>query len=150
MAPRAIIVVAAALLENEGRLLICQRRRGRSFPLKWEFPGGKVQQGETPAQALERELREELGVEVHVGPEVYRTRHRYPEYQEELELIFFSVRMDAKEFENLPARHGGPAQAGRAFEQVRWVEPRSLPGFDFLPADAELVRQLSAGALRLP
>jgi hypothetical protein len=66
------------------------------------------------------------------------------------ELIFFFART------NLPAQAGVmelenlPMQAGCAFEQVRWVEPGSLPGFDFLPADAELVRQLSAGALRLP
>ncbi len=155
-----MIRVVAALIQQQGRLLICQRRKDDLFPLKWEFPGGKVQEGETPAGALRRELREELGIEAQVGREVYRTRHRYPEYTEELELTFFSVRMDppaqarrggqagAKEFENLPARLGG--QAGHAFEQVCWVEPGSLPGFDFLPADAELIRKLSTGALRLP
>jgi len=131
-----MIIVAAALLENAGRLLICQRRRGGLFPLKWEFPGGKAQPDETPARALARELREELGIEARLGREVYRTRHRYPEYPEELELIFFAARTEANELE------------ARGFEQVRWVEPCSLPDFDFLPADAELVRRLVTGALR--
>lgn len=134
-----MITVVAALIEQHGRLLICQRPAHQaSFPLQWEFPGGKVKEDETLPQALARELREELGVEVQVGPEVFRTRHRYAEYPDELELVFFSVRADANAVRNL------------AFEQFLWVEPQSLPNFDFLPADRELVRCLSRGALRLP
>ena len=140
-----MITVVAALIEQDGRLLICQRRRGDSFPLKWEFPGGKVRPGESLVQALARELAEELGVSAAVGRELYRTRHRYAELSEELELIFFSVEL-------CPSSPSAPldAQAPRnlAFEQIKWMKPAALPQFDFLPADRELVSLLASGALR--
>src|SRR5712692_10542516 len=118
-----MITVVAALIEQEGRLLICQRRSSDPFPLQWEFPGGKVRAGETPAQALARELREEVGVEGSIGCEVYRTRHRYPEYTDELELIFFAAEIGTMPVKNL------------AFEKILWAEPRTLLHFDFLAAD---------------
>src|SRR5712692_5844995 len=121
-----MITVVAALIEQEGRLLICQRRSSDPFPLRWEFPGGKVRAGETPAQALVRELREELGVGAKVGDELYRTRHHYAEHHEPLELIFFAVTLDA-------------AVQNLVFERVEWVEPSALGQFDFLRADRELV-----------
>lgn len=127
-------VVAAALIEREGCLLVGQRRRGDPFALKWEFPGGKVRPEETPAQGLARELREELGVGAVVGAELYRTRHRYAELAHELLLIFFAARLD-----------GDPQCL--AFEQVRWVERTRLASLDFLPADRELVTRLAAGEL---
>jgi 8-oxo-dGTP diphosphatase len=85
----AQITVAAALIQQNGQILICQRRRSDRLALKWEFPGGKVQPGESAAEALVRELAEELGVTAAIGQEVYRTRHRYAEHAGELELIFF-------------------------------------------------------------
>lgn len=91
-----------------------------------------------PAAALARELREELGVDCPIGPEIYRTRHRYTELQDEIELIFFSVKSPASLPRNL------------AFEQILWVEPKQLPRFDFLPADRELIELLASGALRIP
>src|SRR5215468_8749864 len=72
------ITVVAGLIQQGGRLLVCQRRRDGAFALKWEFPGGKVEPGETYENGLRRELREELGIEAHIGPEAYRTRHDYP------------------------------------------------------------------------
>jgi 8-oxo-dGTP diphosphatase len=126
-------VVAAIVLRN-ARLLVCQRRRDAAFPLKWEFPGGKACAEETPEQALARELAEELGVEARIGREVYRTRHRYPELPEELDLRFFAATL-AGEPRNL------------AFEQIAWDAPESLVARDFLPADRELVALLAAGAL---
>ncbi len=136
-----MITVVVALIQQNGRLLVCQRRRKDHFPLRWEFPGGKVQHGESPAEALGRELAEELAIKapsVAIGPEVYRTRHRYVEHADELELIFYSA--------TLP---GEPAAAPQnlAFEQIRWVAPTELPQFDFLPADRELVALLSTGQL---
>jgi mutator protein MutT len=133
-----VIRVVAALIQENGRLLICQRRRDDSFPLKWEFPGGKVRPGETPAVALERELREELGVRCTVGMEVYRVFHRYAEHAEEIELKFFAVELSGARPRNL------------AFEQFEWAEASRLPEYDFLPADRELIGQLASGALALP
>jgi len=73
------IQVVAALIADNGRLLICQRRRDAAFPLKWEFPGGKVKPGEPPEAALRRELEEELGVQAAVGALVFEHTHRYAE-----------------------------------------------------------------------
>lgn len=133
-----MLTVVAALIELNGRLLACQRKRGGPFELMWEFPGGKVEPGETPQQALARELREELGVDARIGPEVYRTRHQYAEMLEPLELIFFAA----------SAVPGG--LRNRVFEQIRWCTPSALLDLDFLPADRELVSQLATGALPIP
>ena len=130
--------VVAALIQQNGRILICQRRRTDAFPLQWEFPGGKVKTGETPAQALVRELHEELGVISEVGQEIYRTRHRYAELPDELELVFLEARLEPGNVQNL------------AFEQILWAQPRELEKFDFLPADRELIHKLAGGAIRLP
>jgi 8-oxo-dGTP diphosphatase len=132
-----MIIVAAALIQQDARLLICQRRRADAFGLKWEFPGGKVQPAESAAEGLARELAEELGVTAAIGPEVYRTRHRYAEYSDELELVFFVAALNASEVRNL------------AFERIAWAELATLPRYDFLPADRELVSLISSGRLRL-
>jgi 8-oxo-dGTP diphosphatase len=132
-APRARerLVVVAALIESDGKILACQRRKNDAFGLKWEFPGGKVQRDENPGQALARELKEELGVDAAIGEEIYRTRHRYAELAREIELIFFAARAQRNEMCNL------------AFEQMRWVTPGELAGLDFLPADQEFVEILA-------
>jgi 8-oxo-dGTP diphosphatase len=128
---RERLVVVAALIELDGKILACQRRKNDAFGLKWEFPGGKVQRGENPAEALARELKEELGVDAAIGEEIYRTRHRYAELAREIELIFFGARAEKNEMRNL------------AFEQMRWVTPGELAGLDFLPADREFVAMLA-------
>lgn len=132
-----MIRVVAALIESDGRLLVCQRRKIDTFPLKWEFPGGKIKPGESPVEALARELKEELGADATIGSELYRTRHRYAEHSDEIELYFF------------PATLGGAAVSNLAFEQIQWTEPAALPSFDFLPADRELIDLLATGALSL-
>ncbi len=135
-----MITVVAALVERDGRMLICQRRRGDHFAFKWEFPGGKVRAGETLQEGLARELNEELGVTqdaISIGREVFRTRHRYSEVTEEIALVFFTAQLPAADLENL------------AFERIEWVPLASLPEYDFLPADRELVAQLASGALRV-
>lgn len=136
-----MITVVAALIQQNGRLLICQRRRTDAFRLRWEFPGGKVKHGESAAAALVRELSEELGVTAVVGHELYRTRHHYAEYADDLELIFFSAAIptpdDAGHIRNL------------AFERIAWVEPTALTQYDFLAADRELISLLTSGALRV-
>ncbi len=130
-----MLTVVAALIEFEGKLLVCQRRRRDSFGLMWEFPGGKLEPGETPAQALERELREELGVPAQIGREIYRTQHHYAEKSAPIELIFFAATADPGSLLNL------------AFEKMEWRAPEQLPELNFLPADRELVESLSKGVL---
>ncbi len=133
-----MITVVAALIERQGRLLVCQRRRDAILPLKWEFPGGKVQPDESPEQALARELREELGVDATIGREVYRTRHQCSSHASELELLFLAATLpDGAQIQNLQ------------FEAVAWEAPASLPSLDFLPADRELVETLARGELKL-
>jgi 8-oxo-dGTP diphosphatase len=124
------ILVVAAVIRSRGRILACQRRKNDAFGLKWEFPGGKAKAGETPEQALARELKEELDVEAHVGAEMYRTRHKYAELAREIELVFFSVRANKSAMRNL------------AFQEMRWVEPGDLLKLDFLPADRDFIATL--------
>jgi 8-oxo-dGTP diphosphatase len=126
-------VVAALILEND-RILACQRTRHQVMPLKWEFPGGKIEEGEQPRDALRRELEEELGIEATVGNEVARIQHEYPSGGT-IELRFFEVHNYLGEIEN------------RIFREVRWVERSRLPELDFLEADLTLVRDLAAGKL---
>jgi 8-oxo-dGTP diphosphatase len=125
------MLVVAALIEADGKLLVCQRRRTDSFGLMWEFPGGKLEPGETPAQALARELQEELGVEAQIGPEIFRTRHQYSELGEAIDLIFFSATVAPADIRN------------QAFETMEWRQPQTLHELNFLPADREFVAMLS-------
>jgi 8-oxo-dGTP diphosphatase len=124
-------VVAALILEDD-RILACQRTRHQSMPLKWEFPGGKIEEGEQPRDALRRELEEELGIEANIGNEVARIQHEYPSGGA-VELRFFEVRNYRGKIEN------------RIFREVRWVERSKLPELDFLEADLTLVRDLARG-----
>ena len=127
-------IVAAVVGRSDQRLLIGQRRRQDTSPLKWEFPGGKIEEGEQPRDALRRELDEELGIQANVGDEVTRFRHEYPNGNS-VELRFYDVRGYSGEIEN------------RIFRAVRWTDPAELPKFDFLDADLELVKDLAAGKL---
>ncbi len=130
-----MITVVAALIQVEGKLLVCQRKRGTSFAMMWEFPGGKVKPGETLEQALVRELEEELGTRATIGSEVYRAQHRYAELSDAIELIFFNAHLDPKKVRNL------------VFEEILWCAPSSLPELNFLPADKELIEKLASGTL---
>ena len=126
-----MLTVVAGLIEADGKFLVCQRRRGDAFELMWEFPGGKLQSGETPEVGLARELREELGVAAVVGAEVFRTRHRYAEMREEIELMFFAVTAEAAAIRNV------------VFESMEWRAPEGLLELNFLPADREFVAKLA-------
>jgi 8-oxo-dGTP diphosphatase len=130
------ILVVAGLIQRNGKLLACQRRRDSAFALKWEFPGGKVEAAEGWEEALRRELQEELGVEAEIGPEAYRTRHEYPG-KHTVELRFYHVTTFQGTLRNL------------TFEEIRWATPADLPGLDFLEGDAELITLLSQGRLPL-
>jgi 8-oxo-dGTP diphosphatase len=127
-----MILVTAGILRDGERILICQRKAGDRFGLKWEFPGGKVEVAEAPEVCLRRELSEELGIEAEVGPEIHRTDHRYPNGVA-VRLLFFRILRYA----------GGPVN--REFEQIVWALPHELSGYDFLEADRELVARLARG-----
>jgi 8-oxo-dGTP diphosphatase len=126
--------VVAALIEKENKLLVCQRTRHQTMPLKWEFPGGKIEEREQPRDALRRELEEELGIDAEIGDEVARIQHEYPNGGM-VELRFFVVREYRGEIEN------------RIFRDIQWASPQALPQYDFLEADLTLVRDLAAGKL---
>lgn len=126
--------VVAALIVQDGKLLICQRTRHQTMPLKWEFPGGKIEEGEQPRDALRRELDEELGITATIGDELARIQHEYPNGGV-VELRFFIVREYRGELEN------------RIFKDIRWADPKDLPIYDFLEADLSLVKDLAAGRL---
>lgn len=126
--------VVAALILSGDEILCCQRTEHQALPLKWEFPGGKIEAGETPAQALERELEEELGILAQVGPEITQVHHTYLNGNS-VNLHFFAVERYENELQN------------RIFRDVRWVKRADLPALDFLDADKELVRRLATGEL---
>jgi len=102
--------------------------------LQWEFPGGKIESGESPEEALARELLEELGIRAAIGTPVTRIRHNY-RHGGAVDLQFFAVHEFSGEIQN------------RIYHQFRWVRLEDLPGYDFLPADRGLIRDLAAGKL---
>jgi 8-oxo-dGTP diphosphatase len=126
--------VVAALIWQDGKVLICQRTRHQPMPLEWEFPGGKIEEGEQPRDALRRELDEELGIAAVIGDEVARISHEYPNGNT-IELRFYDVRAYSGELEN------------RIFRDVVWADPVKLPEYDFLEADLDLVKRLAEGKL---
>jgi 8-oxo-dGTP diphosphatase len=132
---RAPLLVSAGVIHKNGEILVGQRRRGDRHALKWEFPGGKVEFGESPQQALVRELAEELQIEAKVGPEMARYEHDYPSGSR-VHLLFFAV----VEF------NGDPK--ARVFEQIRWVPLPELTAVDFLEGDLDFVRRLARGDFR--
>jgi 8-oxo-dGTP diphosphatase len=124
------LVVAALLCEGE-QILITQRRADQPLPLQWEFPGGKIEPGEPPVAALERELREEIGVEVEVGRIWEVLYHRYDRF--ELVMLVYRCRLRGA------ARPGCVEVADLA-----WCRPEELFDYAILPADVALVRRLAA------
>jgi 8-oxo-dGTP diphosphatase len=123
--------VVAGLLEREGKILICRRREDQAHPLKWEFPGGKIEAGESPEAALARELGEELGIEAAIGPELMRYEFAYPGKQPIL-LIFLAVEDWRGEVQN------------RIFETIVWESRNSLARYDFLGGDSRFLEILTA------
>ncbi|HEY3929725.1 MAG TPA: (deoxy)nucleoside triphosphate pyrophosphohydrolase [Candidatus Koribacter sp.] len=124
--------VVAALLLRADEILCCQRAKDDPFPLKWEFPGGKIEPNESPEAALRRELVEELAIEAEIGPLIETIRHTYTPGVV-IELHFFRVDRWTSEIKNL------------IFNDVRWVHRNEMPSLDFLEADLELVREIAAG-----
>ncbi len=126
------VCVSAGLVTRSGQLLICQRRRDALHALKWEFPGGKVKDGEDEATCLRRELAEELGIQATLGEELHRTSHTYP-----------NGRRVALTFFHIPTYQG--ALANNVFETLAWVEPKQLLDYDFLEGNSAFVTNLVQG-----
>ena len=131
-----MVQVAAGIISQGRTVLVCQRTNHDNHPGKWEFPGGKRERGEGLSACLQRELREELGIDADVGSELWRTRHTYPGH-ETVELFFFSI----------TAFHG--CMVNRTFADIRWVPIGTLSSLDFLEADRDLVERLDRGELLL-
>ncbi len=129
-------LIVSGLLENaSGEILLCQRALTGRQGGKWEFPGGKVEAGESETAALAREFHEELDIVVQPGPLLLRFRHSYPETGP-LELAFYRI-----------AGYSG-TPVNRVFEQIRWVTLNTVPEFDLLEADRLVWPELFA-ALRV-
>jgi 8-oxo-dGTP diphosphatase len=122
--------VAVGIIERAGRVLVCQRKKGTRYELKWEFPGGKVENGEDPKSTLERELLEELNVTAKVGDEIHRERWVYPD-QGEFDIRFFSVEKFTGDLLNL------------MFADIRWVSLEDLKKLDLLDGSKEAARRIS-------
>jgi 8-oxo-dGTP diphosphatase len=124
----AILVVAAALYDRDGRVLIAERPAGKHMAGRWEFPGGKVDAGESEADALTRELREELGIEVASSHPFMRLAHSYAD--RDVELSMWIVESFAGEPKGLDG------------QRLKWVQPEGLPDEDILEADRPFVEAL--------
>jgi 8-oxo-dGTP diphosphatase len=124
-----MIAVVAGLIFKDGRLLACERRADGPFPLKWEFPGGKIESGEDPKTALVRELKEELGIEADVDRTVFTHTHSYAGFST-VKLRFFHVPRYRGEMVNC------------VFEQIRWVALEEVAAMDFLDGDRPVIEWL--------
>jgi 8-oxo-dGTP diphosphatase len=126
---RARKLVVAALVRQDGRILLSRRRADQPMPDLWEFPGGKVEPGEAPVDALAREVREELGCEIVVGPIHEVVFHAYPDF--DLVMLVYAATI----------ARGVPRAV--AVADVAWIEPAAIPSLDLLPADYPLARSLA-------
>lgn len=126
--------VVAAVILRDNKILICQRTEEQTLPLRWEFPGGKVEPNEELRAALRRELDEELGITATIGTRVAVIQHSYGG-SHAVELHFYRVDHFEGEVQN------------RIFRDVRWVERQELAGYDFLAADVAFVKEIGAGKI---
>ena len=127
-----MVQVVAAIIERDGRILIARRQPHQSHPLQWEFPGGKVEPGETPAQALARELEEELGIVAAEGTEITHYDYCYPG-KDPITLFFIRVTSYTGEPQNL------------IFTEMRWEAPENLASFDFVEGDRRFISGFATG-----
>ena len=132
-----MVQVVAAVLQREGKILIGQRKPEQSHPLKWEFPGGKVEPGESPEQALARELDEELGITGATGEVITRYLYTYPG-KDPIELIFFRVRHFSGEPQNL------------IFHDLHWQPKFQLAELDFVEGDRAFIHGIYTSAYGNP
>ncbi len=123
-----MVEVVAALIWEENRFLICQRPANKARRLLWEFPGGKIEPGESPEYALKRECREELGIEITVDGLFYEVNHTYPDLTIHLRLYSASILR-------------GPVQK-LEHNDIRFIFPSSISEYEFCPADKEILQEI--------
>ena len=124
-------VAVAIIADNRGRLLLCQRAPQKPYPLEWEFPGGKVERGETAGAALRRELLEELGIDAIIGELFHRQDHTYPD-SGRFDILYYTVRSIKGQISN------------RVFHDVRWVPIDELSRYDILEGNRIVIERLIA------
>lgn len=129
----SVKIGAAIILDKEGRLLICQRPLGKHLALLWEFPGGKIEVGETAEQCVIRECKEELDANIEVCAKYGETSHLYENTAVHIE--FFICRITKGEPFN------------KEHPQIKWVNVKELANYEFCPADKEIIEKLSQGDL---
>ena len=123
-----MVEVVAALIWDGDRFLICQRPAHKARGLLWEFVGGKVEPGETKEQALIRECREELNVELDVGAPFMEVTHQYPDLTVHLTLFLAAIRQDTPQM----LEHN----------DIRWITVSEIPQYKFCPADVEILERI--------
>ena len=128
-----MIVVAAAVVIRDGRVLLTRRAEGQHLAGMWEFPGGKLEEGESPETAVVRECREECGIDVEVSDILDVTHHRYPD--KDVLLLFYRCDLIAREVQHL-----------QVADHV-WVTPDEIGQYPLPPADARVVARIQALAL---
>ena len=125
--------VACAIIEQEGKVLAAQRSAAMSLPLKWEFPGGKIEAGESPEESLIRELKEELGVSVFIGTALSPATHRYTDFT--VTLYPFTCRL------------AGGLVTMHEHHALKWIEPERMPELDWAAADLPVICEYMAAAV---
>ena len=128
-----MIPVVAALIVRDGRLLIARRPEGKNMAGRWEFPGGKLECGESPEEAIEREIREELAAEIRAGRVYQAIAYSYPE--KDVLLLFYAASVVS----------GEPRPVEEA--EIRWITLEELDEYTFAPVDAMLVERLKRDGL---
>lgn len=126
--------VAVGIIMQDGLVLACQRKHDARYPLKWEFPGGKLEEGESPESAMIRELHEELGIDAVVDSEFCRYNSVYPGENSGSDTTFEVFYYIVRSFNGSPGNH--------VFEQIRWVTPSELNGMDILQGNRRAVEML--------
>ena len=123
--------VAVGILLNNGNILLCQRKRTAKYPLKWEFPGGKIEEGESAEQCLRRELVEELGIQANIGL-LYHQQHALYSDGREYDVFYYVV----PNFTGVMTNH--------VFEEYVWIPVRELPSYDILEGNKDVMNKLLA------
>jgi 8-oxo-dGTP diphosphatase len=128
--------VACAIIEREGTVLAAQRSATMTLPLKWEFPGGKIEAGESPEECLNRELMEELGISVLIGTALSPATHSYPDFT--VTLYPFTCRL------------AGGAITAHEHHALQWIEPHRMPELDWAEADRPIIFEYMDMATNTP